>query len=50
MTQKAKSENNASLKKPQIKAAVKAARIAVARRLAVNHNETPLRSPVTLQR
>jgi hypothetical protein len=50
MAQKAKSENNASPNKPQIKAAVKAARVAAARRLAGNHNETPLRSPVTLQR
>ena len=50
MTQKAKSENNATPKKSEIKVPVKATRIAVARRLAVNHNETLLRSAFTLQR
>lgn len=52
MTQKAKSENNAkaSPKKFDVKAPAKATRVAVARRLAGNHNETLLTSAVISQR
>ena len=45
MTQKTKSESKAGTvaKKSDIKAPVKATRVAVARRLAVNHNEMLIR-------
>jgi hypothetical protein len=48
MTPKAKSENHAGSKKSEIKAPVKATRVAMARRLAVNHNQTLVR--ITSQR
>ena len=46
MTQKEKSQSNAPpiVPKPDIKAPVKATRVAVAKRLAFNHNETLLRA------
>ena len=52
MTQKEKSQSNARpiATKPGVKAPVKATRLAVARRLAVNHNETLLRVAVTSER
>jgi hypothetical protein len=52
MTQKDKSQTNARPIAPKsgVKAPAKATRLASARRLAVNHNETLLRVAVTPER
>lgn len=52
MSQKEKSETigRPIATKPGIKAPVKVTRVATAKRLAVNHNETLLRSAIASQR
>lgn len=51
MSQKEKSETTGRpATKPGIKAPVKVTRVATAKRLAVNHNETLLRSAIASQR